>query len=275
MMQRLSQKLHQDGKSIGFIPTMGYLHKGHLSLVTKSKKITDIAVVSIFVNPTQFAPNEDFKKYPRNTKRDAELLEEIGVDYLFLPDAIEIYPSGYKTFVNVDDLAQILEGKYRPTHFRGVTTIVSILFNIVMPDKAFFGQKDAQQVFIIKKMVDDLQFNLRVIVGRIVRENDGLALSSRNIYLSENERKDSLVLSHSLSLAKKMIIDGEKKVSKIISGMKRIINEADSSGLDYISAVNALTFSPVQKLIKGEKYFILVACRIGKTRLIDNILIKA
>ncbi len=182
----------------------GFLHDGHLKLISRSKQASDVTIVSLFVNPTQFGPKEDFKKYPRNVERDKALLKNQKVDFLFVPEPDEIYPAGFQTYVSVEKITSILEGESRPTHFRGVTTIVSILFNIVKPDKAFFGQKDAQQAFVIKRMTDDLKFDTKVVSIPIVREKDGLALSSRNVHLSEDERKDALVLSHSLIYARKV-----------------------------------------------------------------------
>ncbi len=267
--------LHREGKVIGLVPTMGYLHQGHSTLISRSKRNSDVTVVSIFVNPTQFGPNEDFTKYPRNQQTDRKLLEELKTDYLFIPPVAEIYPDEFNTYVSVEKVTQILEGKFRPTHFRGVTTIVAMLFNIVKPDLSFFGQKDAQQAFIINKMVNDLKFGIKIGVIPIIREKEGLALSSRNVYLSVQERKDALVLNNSLVYAGKLISNKESNASKIISGMKKLIDRVGSSNLDYISIVDALNFSPVKELIKGRKYFVLIACRIGKTRLIDNILVKA
>ena len=274
-MQQLSRVLHRAGKTIGLVPTMGFLHEGHLSLVSRSRKVSDITVVSIFVNPTQFGPNEDFSRYPRDLKRDKKLLAEAGVDYIFIPDAEELYQQGFQSYVNVAGITQILEGEFRPRHFMGVTTIVAMLFNIVNPDSAIFGQKDAQQAFIIQQMVNDLKFSVKIVVIPVVRENDGLALSSRNIYLSEKEREDALVLNHSLMYARKVISGRRHDVNRIISGMKKIIERVQTSNLDYISIVDALTFSPVKKLEHGKKYYVLIACKIGNTRLIDNILVKA
>lgn len=274
-MQQISKQLHLEGKVIGLVPTMGYLHEGHLSLISQSRKTSNITVVSVFVNPAQFGPREDFGRYPRNIRRDKKLLKNAEVDYVFIPDAEEIYPVDFQSYVNVEKVTKILEGESRPTHFRGVTTIVSMLFNIVNPNNAYFGQKDAQQAFIIKKMTSDLKFNIKIVVVPIVREKDGLALSSRNIYLSEKERHDALVLNHSLMYAKKTISSGSKDAAKILAGMKRKINRIESSDLDYVSIVDALSFSPIKKLKHGMKYYVLVACHIGKTRLIDNILVKA
>ncbi len=273
-MQRISGKLKAAGKSIGFVPTMGYLHEGHLSLIKKSKTKCDITVVSIFVNPTQFAPNEDLSQYPRDIKRDKKMLTAAGVDYLFYPDASEIYPKGFQTHVEVEKITKILEGEFRPSHFRGVTTVVAILFNAVLPHFAIFGQKDAQQAAVIKRMAADLKSNLTIIVCPIIREKDGLALSSRNIYLTEKEREDALVLYNSLCLAKYLIKQGERETEKIISEMKKIILSVNTSNLDYIAIVNPESFEPVKSISPGSSYYILVACKIGTTRLIDNILLK-
>lgn len=274
-MQQLSEQLHLEGKVIGLVPTMGYLHEGHLSLISRCRKTSDVTVVSVFVNPTQFGPGEDFGRYPRNIRRDKKLLESAEVDYVFIPGAEEIYPGDFQSYVNVENVTKILEGESRPKHFRGVTTIVSMLFNMVNPDYAYFGQKDAQQAFIIKQMAKDLKFNIKIVVVPIVREQDGLALSSRNVYLTDKERQDALVLNHSLIYAKKKISSGTRDAIKITAGMKRMINRIESADLDYVGITDALSFSPVKKLKHGRKYYILVACCIGKTRLIDNILVKA
>jgi pantoate--beta-alanine ligase len=273
-MQRLSASLKAGGKTVGLVPTMGYLHEGHLSLIKNSKQKSDVTVVSIFVNPTQFAPNEDLKKYPRDLEKDKKLLRKYGVDYLFLPSEKEIYPKNFQSYVEVKNISKILEGEFRPTHFKGVTTIVSILFNSVNPDYAFFGQKDAQQAAIIKQMVKDLKFNIKIIVCPIIRESDGLAMSSRNIYLSDQERSDALILNKSLKTAEKIVKEGERSSSKIINAAVKMVNSVASSQLDYLRIVESATFTEVKKLIKGKSYYILVACKVGKTRLIDNILIK-
>ena len=253
---------------------MGFLHEGHLSLVRRSKKTADVTVVSVFVNPTQFAPNEDLNKYPRDLKTDKKLLERENVDYLFCPDADDIYAKDFQTYVEVGKITGKLEGEFRPNHFKGVTTIVSLLFNIIRPDHAFFGQKDAQQAAVIKRMVKDLKYDLKVHLCPIVRESDGLALSSRNIFLSPGERKDALVLNRSLKLAAGLIKNGEANVSKIIGRMTDVVGSVDSSRSDYIKIVEAENFKETSRLIKGKKYYILIACRIGGTRLIDNLLIK-
>jgi len=252
---------------------MGFLHEGHLSIIKQSKKKCDVTIVSIFVNPTQFGPSEDFNSYPRNTERDNELLETGGVDYLFLPSQEEIYPKNFQTFVNVEYVTKKLEGEVRPTHFRGVSTVVLILLNSVQPDFAFFGQKDAQQLAIVKQMVKDLNLDVEIISCTTVREPDGLALSSRNVYLSPSERKEALVLYQSLELAKKLISSGERSTNIILSEMNELFSKIQSTNVDYIKIVEADTFEIVDELTEGKDYFILVACKIGKTRLIDNILL--
>lgn len=273
-MQDYSLRKKREGKTIGFVPTMGFLHEGHLSLVRKAREAADSVVVSIFVNPTQFAPNEDFSKYPRDEEKDKSLLEAEGVDCVFIPSALEIYPEGFQTYVEVTGITKGLEGQSRPTHFKGVTTVVTILFNSVMPDVAVFGQKDAQQAAVLRRMALDLRMNIQIIVSPIVREADGLALSSRNVYLSEKERKDALVLSRSLRYADEMITSGERDSEKIIQEMKKKFDRVDSAHPDYIKIVDSKTFEDAVALSAGGEYFILIACRIGKTRLIDNLLVK-
>ena len=273
-MQDISSSLKSTGKTIGFIPTMGFLHEGHLSLVKRSKELCDVTIVSIFVNPTQFSPSEDLALYPRDIEKDNKLLLERKVDYLFYPDADEIYPENFQTFVAVNHITKKLEGEFRPTHFKGVTTVVNILFNCVMPHHAFFGQKDAQQAAVIKQMVYDLKMPVNIIVCPIVRETDGLAMSSRNVYLSEDERKDALALYKTLQKAKKMIDEGERKVSLIISEMITMIAKVKSSKLDYLKIVESKSFEMIEELKSGNEYYILIACKIGKTRLIDNELIE-
>lgn len=253
---------------------MGFLHEGHLSLIRESKKRCDLTVVSIFVNPTQFGPSEDFNSYPRDEERDTTLLKSEKVDYLFMPSPDEIYPEKFQTYINVEYVAKNLEGEFRPTHFRGVATVVLILFNCVQPDYAFFGQKDAQQLAVIKQMVKDVKLDVEIIGCPIIRESDGLAMSSRNVYLSASERKDALVLNQSLNLAKKLIDSGERKVSLILSDMMQLFLAIPSAQLDYIKIVDADTFNLVDDLIDGKEYLVLIACRIGKTRLIDNLKIK-
>ena len=253
---------------------MGSLHEGHLSLVKESKKKCDVTVVSIFVNPTQFAPTEDFENYPRNYGRDKQLLEKEGVDFLFLPDEKEIYSNNFQTYITVEQITQKLEGQFRPTHFRGVTTVVSILFNSVQPDYAFLGQKDAQQCAVIKQMVDDLKLPIEIVECPIVREEDGLAMSSRNIYLSSEERIKALTLYKALLYGRKLIEGKEMNPQVVIDNMKVIIAEEKSIKLDYIAIVNAYGFRDVNLIDEENEYYILVAGKIGKTRLIDNIKIR-
>jgi len=243
-------------------------------LVKSSKELCDVTIVSIFVNPTQFSPSEDLALYPRDIEKDDRLLLEQKVDYLFYPDGDEIYPENFQTFVAVNHITKKFEGEFRPIHFKGVTTVVNILFNCVMPDHAFFGQKDAQQAAVINQMINDLKIPVNIIVCPIVRETDGLAMSSRNVYLSEYERKDALALYKALQKAKKMIDVGERRVSLIILEMMTIIEKVKSSNLDYIKIVEAKSFETVEELKNRNEYYILIACNIGNTRLIDNELIK-
>jgi len=253
---------------------MGFLHEGHLSLVKKSREKCDVTFVSIFVNPTQFAPSEDLSEYPSDLQKDKSLLEEENVDYLFLPGETEIYVRNFQTYINVEHLTRNLEGEKRPTHFRGVTTVVTILFNCVMPDFAFFGQKDAQQAAVINQMVKDLKQPAEVVVCPIVREEDGLAMSSRNSYLSKSERQDALVLNKALKLGEEKIKNGKLRTNIILSEMVELVNTAASARLDYINIVDAESFEKQDDLTLGNEYYLLIACYIGKTRLIDNAKIK-
>lgn len=268
------EKLKRDGKRIGFVPTMGYLHQGHLSLIRIAKTRADITVVSIFVNPIQFGPNEDFNIYPREPERDILLCEKEGVDILFMPDIEDMYPANYSTYVEVQRLGDHLCGKSRPGHFRGVATVCTKLFNIVQPNIAVFGQKDAQQAFIIKRLIRDLNFNIELIIAPTVRAEDGLAESSRNIYLTPEERKEATVLYRSLCLAEKLIIhDGIRDANTIITEMERFITTESKHGkIDYISIVDTEELQPVQT-IKGE-VLVALAVKFSKARLIDNTIIK-
>ena len=268
-MKAFARQWKKEGKSIGFVPTMGYLHEGHLSLVRESKKRADVTVVSIFVNPAQFGPREDFKKYPRDLEKDSAYLENGGVDCLFYPDAAEIYPPGYRTYVEVHGLQDRLCGKSRPGHFQGVATVVLKLFDIVGPDLAFFGAKDAQQVLIIGKMAVDLDLDVEVVTCPLVREPDGLALSSRNAYLSPEERKAALVLSISLRWAEWAVAAGERDAAKVIAGIRSAIETEPLARVDYVEAVDPVNLEPVAE-IRGD-VLIALAVFIGSTRLIDNI----
>ena len=270
-MRQLSKKAKTHNKSIGLVPTMGYLHEGHLSLIHRARKDCDIVVMSIFVNPMQFAPGEDLKKYPRDFDMDRKLAEKAGVDVVFYPDTKHIYAKGFSTFVSVENMDKIWEEKTRPAHFRGVCTIVGKLFNIVDPDIAYFGQKDAQQAAIIKRMVGDLDFNVSIVVAPTVREKDGLAMSSRNKYLSSEERKAALVLYRSLQEAEEMIKNGEKKSDNVLERMRDVVKKEKLAHLDYVGIVNYEDFLPVSDI--SNTCLIIIACRIGKTRLIDNFLL--
>jgi len=260
------------GRSIGFVPTMGFLHEGHLSLVRESVRRADVTVVSIYVNPTQFEPKEDFKQYPRDIHRDTELLKNEGVDYLFLPDNKEIYPEGYKTYVEVHDLQDKLCGRSRPGHFRGVCTVVLKLFNTVNPDMAFFGQKDVQQAIILKRMAQDLNLGVKIEVVPIVREEDGLALSSRNSYLDQAGRRAALILSKSLEEARVMVQNGERDSGQIIDRMKEMIGREPLAKIDYVEIVDMENLDPVQKI--ENKALAALAVFVGKVRLIDNTILQ-
>jgi len=268
-MQKLSLSLKRQGKKISFVPTMGALHRGHLSLVKRAKKLGDFVVTSIFVNPTQFGPKEDYRKYPRDLKKDKELLQKAGCDLIFAPRVKDIYPVGYLTYIDVEELSQKLEGASRPGHFKGVCTVVAKLFNIVQPDFAIFGQKDAQQALIIKKMAEDLDFPVKIIVSPTVREKDGLACSSRNSYLITEERNQAKILYQSLKLGEKMIKAGEKNPLKVIKKMTEMIKQVPLAKIDYIALTDTQTLEPVRK-IKGE-LLLSLAVKFGKTRLIDNL----
>lgn len=258
----------KDGLKVGFVPTMGYLHEGHESLIKKAASQNDKVVVSIFVNPIQFGPTEDLESYPRDLDRDSRLCENAGADLIFHPQKEEMYFDDFCTFVDMNGLTEGLCGKTRPIHFRGVCTVVSKLFNIVTPDRAYFGQKDAQQLAIIKQMVRDLSIGVEVVGCPIVREEDGLAKSSRNTYLSNEERQAAVVLSKSLQVGKKSLEEGERDSSKIISAITEVINEEPLAKIDYVNIVDSLSVQEVQKIEKS--VLIAMAVYIGKIRLIDN-----
>jgi pantoate--beta-alanine ligase len=273
-MQKVADELRKEGKIIGVVPTMGYLHEGHLSLIRLAKEKSDVVITTIFVNPLQFAPNEDYDRYPRDFERDVKLAQSAGCDIIFHPSVEEMYPQNFLTYVEVDKLTKVLEGEFRPTHFRGVTTVVAKLFNITKPHIAVFGQKDAQQALIIKQMVRDLNFDIEIIVAPIIREPDGLAMSSRNVYLSDSERKDATVLYESLKLAEKLIENGERNSENIILKMEELIKSKPTAKIDYIAIVEPETLEKVETLSEGKEYLIALAVRIGSTRLIDNTIVK-
>jgi pantoate--beta-alanine ligase len=257
---------------VGFVPTMGYLHEGHMSLVKRARAENRTVIASIYVNPTQFGPNEDLAKYPRNLERDLEMLDKEGADAVFFPEDKDMYPAGYDTWVTVENLTKPLEGNVRPTHFRGVTTIVTKLFNIVRPTNAYFGQKDAQQALVIKKMAIDLNMNLKVIVCPTVREADGLAMSSRNVYLSTEQRQAAPVLYKSLQLAKELFTNGEKNAEVILGQMTALIQKEPLGKIDYISISDTETLAPLKTIKKAA--LVSMAVKFGNTRLIDNVILE-
>ncbi len=263
----------KEGLTVGLVPTMGYLHEGHTSLVDRAGKDCDRVVASVFVNPTQFAPGEDLETYPRDFDHDCALLEAHGCHLVFHPEVEEMYSQDAATFVEIlSEMPKQLCGKTRPTHFRGVCTVVSKLFNIVTPDKAFFGQKDAQQLAVIRRMAEDLSYPVEIVGCPIVREKDGLAKSSRNTYLSETERKAALVLSKAVFLGEELAGQGERDVKQILGAMRKLIEEEPLARIDYVSAVDGVTMMPVENM-QGQILF-AVAVYIGKTRLIDNFIWK-
>ncbi|MGC8502537.1 pantoate--beta-alanine ligase [Desulfurella sp.] len=268
-MKEFSKNSILSKKSIGFVPTMGYLHNGHLSLIKKARSQNDIVVVSIFVNPLQFAPNEDFNTYPRDFEKDRILCEQNGVDVIFYPGYEVMYPQNYQTYVEVSFLSKPLEGKSRPTHFKGVTTIVLKLFNIIKPTRAYFGKKDAQQLIIIKKMVEDLNLDVEIVPCEIERDIDGLALSSRNVYLNAKERSQAVCLKKALDKAKELIDAKIYDSQTIIKNMKDVINSYDLARIDYISINSTDCLSELKEVVLG-KTLISLAVFFGKTRLIDN-----
>ena len=259
---------HLDG-TVGFVPTMGYLHEGHLSLVRMARQANDFVVASIFVNPTQFGPSEDFERYPRDAEGDLRLLREADVDVVFFPTAAEMYPPGYLTYVNVEDVTERLEGACRPGHFRGVATVVAKLFNIVQPDRAYFGQKDAQQVVVIQKMAEDLNMPVEIVVGETVREPDGLAMSSRNVYLSPDERARALALSRSLRRARDLYAAGERNAARIRRDLTTMIAAVPGAAIDYVSVADPRSLRELDRI--EDRALVSLAVRFGKTRLIDNV----
>ncbi len=263
----------RDGLTVGLVPTMGYLHEGHQSLISKSVSENDRTVVSVFVNPIQFGPNEDLEAYPRDLKRDMEAVEAVGGDLIFNPEPAEMYPSHFTSFIDTTETTELLCGAVRPVHFRGVCTVVGKLFNIVTPDRAYFGQKDAQQLATIRRFVRDLNFGLEIVPCPIVREADGLAKSSRNTYLSPAERKAALILSKSLALGKKAVDEGERDASKVVSIITESLQTEPLARIDYVEVVD---FENIQRVetISGET-LIAIAVYIGKTRLIDNFIVNA
>ncbi len=270
-MQRAADALRAAGKRIGFVPTMGYLHEAHVSLVRKMRDRCDAVVVSIFVNPTQFGPGEDFERYPRDEEGDREKLEGEGVDILFVPEASQVYPPGYQTYVDVTEVSGGLCGDFRPGHFRGVATVVAKLFNVVKPHEAILGEKDYQQLLVIKKMAEDLQFDVDIVPGELVREEDGIAMSSRNVYLSPEERERAGVLYRSLKRGRELYEAGERDASRIQEAVRDVILSEGAVELQYVEVRHAGTLEKTDE-IKGPAV-IAVAAVVGPSRLIDNIII--
>ncbi len=270
-MHNLVTQLRQEGKTIGFVPTMGSLHQGHLSLMEHAKKETDIAIVSIFVNPVQFGPKEDFNQYPRDMEGDTEKTISAGVDILFTPTSSGIYPEGFKTYVSVEVLSEIMCGKTRPCHFSGVSTVVLKLLNIVKPHMAFFGQKDFQQTVIIKRMVKDLNVDVYIVVLPTIRETDGLAMSSRNQYLNKEDRRAATILYRALKKARSLFEGSNKNADKLREVISHTFLEEPSAHLEYLAIVHPETLEEEKEVCKGT--VIAIAAHIGKTRLIDNIIL--
>lgn len=271
-MSSISSQARQMGKTIAFVPTMGFFHEGHLSLMREGRRRGDLLVVSLFVNPTQFGPSEDFEKYPRDFERDRKMAEEVGVDILFAPEAMEMYPPDHQTIVRVEKVTQGLCGRSRPTHFQGVTTVVNMLFNIVMPHLAIFGQKDYQQLVTIKQMVKDLHMDIEILGMPTVREADGLAMSSRNTYLQPKERESARLLYRSLQRAKEFLEGGERRSEKILREIVETLGSDPLIQIDYVQICDAVTLEQISE-VKGEAV-IALAVFVGKTRLIDNLVYR-
>lgn len=267
----LSREARRAGKRVGLVPTMGALHQGHLSLVRTARVQSDVVVVSIFVNPRQFGPNEDFARYPRTLEQDSALLAAEKTDYLFYPSLEEMYPPGGTAWVSVEGISEKLDGRSRPGHFRGVTTVVAKLFNIVQPDRALFGQKDAAQAAIIRKMVRDLNFDVEIVVCPIVREPDGLALSSRNVYLSGDQRRQATALYRALTRVQMLADQGESDSARLAAAGRQVVDEEPALRVDYFEIVNPDTLDPVPDTESGA--LVAVAAYLGSTRLIDNIVL--
>lgn len=270
-MQRIARELKRRGR-IGFVPTMGFLHEGHLRLVRAARRQAEFVVVSIFVNPIQFGPKEDYRRYPRDFNRDRRRLKSAGADFVFYPDVKNMYPKGFATFVEVERLGDGLCGKSRPGHFRGVTTVVAKLFNIVLPDCAVFGAKDAQQAFVIRRMTRDLGFPTRIVILPTAREKDGLAMSSRNVYLTPAQRAEAPVLRRSLVLAERLIGQGERRAAKVKAAMRRLIGRESGGRIDYVEIVDTDELEQV-RTIQGE-VLVALAVFFDKTRLIDNTIVR-
>lgn len=272
-MSSLARKLRRENKTIGFVPTMGALHEGHLSLVKEARQMSDIVIVSIFVNPTQFNQQDDFNKYPRDLTADAALLTDYQVDYIFAPEANEIYGENFSTYVYVENLTETLEGASRPGHFRGVATVVTILFNTIRPDYALFGQKDAQQVSVIKRLTQDLGFDTEIVVVPIVREESGLAMSSRNARLNDDERQKASVIYRALRAAKKAVRNGERNALRISELVRQTLETEPLAKTDYVAVIDNETLEPLEKIGENEA-LLVIAVNFGNVRLIDNVILN-
>lgn len=271
-MSRISDELRSSGKTIVLVPTMGYFHEGHLSLMREGRRRGDVLVVSLFVNPTQFGEGEDYQIYPRDFSRDKALVKEIGVDILFVPTVEQMYPEGYQTFVETERVTKPMEGQFRPNHFRGVTTVVAKLFNIVKPHIAIFGEKDFQQLAVIRRMVEDLNMGVEIIGMPIVRERDGLAMSSRNQYLTSDQREAALSLNRSLQEASQLFRSGERNSGRIIDAVERVIEPERDVTIEYVEIRDAKTLEEIE-MIEGQAV-IALAIKVGKVRLIDNLIFR-
>ena len=273
-MSSVARKIRREqDRTVGLVPTMGALHEGHLSLVREARRMCDVVVVSVFVNPTQFGPGEDFEHYPRDLTKDTALLTDYNVDYIFAPTVEEIYPKGFSTFVTVEGLSEQLEGASRPGHFRGVATVVTILLNTVRPDFAFFGQKDAQQALVIRRLVKDLAIDTEIVILPIVREDSGLAISSRNLYLNAEEQASATVIHRALKEAKIAYKDGERSAARIADVVRSTIEKEPRARLDYVAVTDAETLDPLER-VDERPTLVAVAAYVGKTRLIDNMILN-
>src|SRR5687767_377933 len=274
-MASVARKLRrEEDKTIGLVPTMGALHEGHLSLVREARRMCDVVIVSVFVNPTQFGAGEDFERYPRDLTGDTTKLADYNVDYIFAPPPEEVYPKGFATYVTVEGLSDTMEGVARPGHFRGVATVLTVLFNTIRPDFAFFGQKDAQQTLVVKRLVRDLAFDLEIVVLPTVREQTGLALSSRNAYLSDEQRKAATVLYRALSQAREVYNEGERNAKRLAEAVRAQVEAEPLARLEYVGVVDAETMEKFDRLPEERPVLIALAAQVGRTRLIDNIVIQ-
>ena len=273
-MSSVARKIRREqDRTVGLVPTMGALHEGHLSLVREARRMCDVVVVSVFVNPAQFGPGEDFEHYPRDLTKDTALLTDYNVDYIFAPPVEEIYPKGFSTYVNVEGLSEQLEGASRPGHFRGVATVVTILLNTIRPDFAFFGQKDAQQALVIRRLIKDLAFDTEIVILPIIREDSGLAISSRNLYLTPDEQKSATVLHKALKQAKQAFKEGERNASRITELIRQTVESEPRARLDYVTIADAETLEKLDR-VDDRPTLIALAAYVGKTRLIDNTILN-